>query len=900
MVCAGEASAQTGFVHWETPQVSPIALTPSGSHLLAVNTADNRLEVFAVGAPGPAPGPGGGLNGTGLVKTRSINVGLDPVSVRARTDTEAWVVNHVSDSISIVDLTSGRVIRTLFTGDEPADVVFAGAPGSQRAFVTVSQLNQVRVFDPANLEAPAQIIDIQGEDPRALTVSADGLTVYAAIFESGNNSTIVDRQAVSNPGGPYGGLNPPPNSGNLFDPPLNVNNPFPPPVAMIVRQNGAGQWMDGNGRDWSGFVPWGLHDQDVAMIDAQTLAVTYARGLMTSVMQISVRPDGAVTAVGTEALNEIRFESNVQSVFLRVRLASFDPANAAATTVVSDLNPHLTYTVRSVAQNLREQSIGDPRGIAWLTNQSGANARAYIAGMGSNTVIVTDGDGARITQIEVGQGPTGVAMDGAGARVFVLNKFDGTISAIETATNTEIGRVPFFDPTPSTIRDGRPMLYSTHTSSGLGQASCASCHIDGRSDFQAWDLGDPRGVMAPVNQLCRQGPGQCDAWHPMKGPMTTQSLQGVVQAGAMHWRGDRASLQEFAPAFVGLQGADAQPSAAQMQQFETFLATITYPPNPNRSLDNGLPTSMPVTGGVGNAATGRNIFLTQPTLPGGATCVSCHTLPLGTSNTIDDPPGFVQSLKVVHLRGLNEKFGMNRLSLTNSKGFGFNHDSDRDTIVGVLGPPFQFAPGPPGAQQRRDVEAYMLAFSTDTHAAVGQQATLNGLNNGDPTLQQRITTFITLANANAIGLVARGRQGGVSRGWQYIGAGTFLSDRSTETISAATLQTLAQVGAELTYTATPAGTQRRIGIDRDADGFFDRDEWDANADPADPASTPLNSCRGDADGDNHVNFVDLNHVLSRFGMEQGSGAPLTGDVNHDEMVNFGDLNIVLAAFGTAC
>ena len=38
----------------------------------------------------------------GPPKLGSVPVGLDTVSVRARTNNEAWVVNHSSDSISIV------------------------------------------------------------------------------------------------------------------------------------------------------------------------------------------------------------------------------------------------------------------------------------------------------------------------------------------------------------------------------------------------------------------------------------------------------------------------------------------------------------------------------------------------------------------------------------------------------------------------------------------------------------------------------------------------------------------------------------------------------------------------------------------------------------------------------
>ena len=41
---AGEANPS--FVNWETPHVHPLDMTPDGTRLLAVNTPDNRLEVF--------------------------------------------------------------------------------------------------------------------------------------------------------------------------------------------------------------------------------------------------------------------------------------------------------------------------------------------------------------------------------------------------------------------------------------------------------------------------------------------------------------------------------------------------------------------------------------------------------------------------------------------------------------------------------------------------------------------------------------------------------------------------------------------------------------------------------------------------------------------------------------
>ena len=102
------ARAAGSFVAFEAGQVRPVALSADGSRLLAVNTPDNRLEIFDIRADG-------------LVHVASVPVGLEPVAVATRPGGEAWVVNQLSDSISVVDAggASPRVLRTLLVGDEP-------------------------------------------------------------------------------------------------------------------------------------------------------------------------------------------------------------------------------------------------------------------------------------------------------------------------------------------------------------------------------------------------------------------------------------------------------------------------------------------------------------------------------------------------------------------------------------------------------------------------------------------------------------------------------------------------------------------------------------------------------------------------------------------------------------
>ncbi|HZM00965.1 MAG TPA: hypothetical protein VFD43_12015 [Planctomycetota bacterium] len=908
LLLAPPAVAQS-FVNFETPHVHPLDLTPDGSRLLAVNTPDNRLEVFDVA-------------GAGVVPLGSIPVGLDPVSVRARDDGEVWVVNQISDSVSVVDLATMRVRATLDTDDEPCDVVFAGSP--QRAFVSCGQASRVLVFDPANLSAAPAVVAIDAEDPRALAASADGSTVYVAIFNSGNASTVLGGGAdtggnlvfppnvVNDPAGPYGGVNPPPNSGAAFVPPQNPGNPAPPRVSLIVKQDASGQWMDDNNGNWTALVSgpqaansgrpvgWNLPDRDVAVIDAGTLAVSYVTRLMNINMALAVHPgDGRITVVGTDCTNEVRFEPVLEGRFLRVELAFANAANTAKS--VHDLNPHLDYLAGTEPQSERDQSLGDPRGIAW----NAAGTRAYVTGMGSNNLVVVDGTGARAglaPTIEVGEGPTGIVLQASQARLFVLDKFEGAISVVSTVSELETARVPFFDPSPAAIQSGRKHLYDTHKTSGLGQIACASCHVDARLDRLAWDLGNPAGTMKSVAgqnlgagiPVLNQG---FQDFHPMKGPMTTQDLRDIINKEPHHWRGDRNGLEEFNGAFIGLQGDDTLLTPQEMQEYEDFLATIHYPPNPFRNFDNTLPTNLPLPGHFttgrfapagqplpnGNAVTGLARYRPPNLLDAGAlACVTCHTLPTGAGTDFRaQPPTFTTlvpipvgpngehhamlvsqdgttnvSMKVPQLRNMFEKVGFNTTQLSNRSGTGYLHDGSVDSIERFIAEPvFNVT----SDQDVANLVAFMLAFSgselpqgttqtfnleppgmasKDAHAAVGAQTTLVSLGGAPPAQVSLLNSMLSLANANKVGLVAKGRSSGIARGWRYDGGGSWQSDRAAQTLATPALQASAAAGSELTFTVVPLGSQTRIGIDRDLDGVFDRDELDGCSDPADPGSVP--------------------------------------------------------------
>lgn len=849
LALAPTAGAQTDFITFESGPVRPMALSPDGTRLYVVNTPDARLEIFAVGAGG-------------IAHRASVPVGLEPVAVATRGNNEVWVVNHLSDSVSIVDTnaTPPRVVRTLLVGDEPRDIVFAGP---DRAFVTTAHRGQHRthssltgvpgagdpqlttagigradvwVFDAGNLGAalggvPNRIITLFGDTPRALAVSPDGNTVYAAVFMSGNQTTVVSEGVVCNgfainaPCSNSQGLQSP---GGVLPPTTDFAGNQAPEVGAIVKFDPAdGLWKDERDRDWSDLVRFDLPDYDVFALNANTLTQTDEwSGVGTILFNMAVNPvNGNVYVTNTEAGNEVRFEgpgtyvtqnnhkpagipATVQGDLHRARITVLDGANV----LPRHLNKHIDYSVRPAPPGTANHSLAIPVEMA----VSSDGATLYVAAFGSSRVGVFSTAALEADTFDPptqssgyipvsGGGPGGLVLDEARNRLYVLTRFDNGVSVVNLTNGTELLHLTLPNPEPASVVAGRPFLYDAAGTSSNGEASCGSCHVFADMDQLSWDLGNPDDQASTNPMTIRlaiaaggdiNGTGNVQEFSALKGPMTTQTLRGLVNSGPMHWRGDRSngffgqsatdealSFNNFIVAFPGLVGRSAQPPAGDMQQFTDFALELTLPPNPVRSLDNSLTPAQ---------ANGRNYYLGQsftaggpnPTqtgvgggsVPGrradgvnvdgfGFTCNGCHALdPSQGFFGTDGLASFeneAQILKVAHLRNLYQKvgmFGMPDVPFNNAlntphqgnqvRGFGFLHDGSTDTIFrffqatvfneanpfgqGVVG----FPAGNNGQGVRRDMEQFMLAFDSDLAPIVGQQVTRNSSNGA--TVESRI------------------------------------------------------------------------------------------------------------------------------------------------------------------
>ncbi len=511
-----------------------------------------------------------------------------------------------------------------------------------------------------------------------------------------------------------------------------------------------------------------------------------------------------------------------------------------------------------------------------------------------------------------GGGPSGIALDETNNRLYVTTRFNNSIEVIDLGSGTTSAVLTMHNPEPSSIVIGRPVLYDAVTTSGNGETSCSSCHIFGDFDSLAWNLGDPDNSVGTNNQpqpdplLNFAEPPQ--PFHPMKGPMTTQTLRGLSTHGAMHWRGDRAdgffgtqlcrlpgysqagnatqapcdeepAFRNFIVAFEGLVGKDGMITPLEVKLFADFMLQVQMPPSPVRSFDDTLQNpAIPVASeqrgsdkwfscGPGTTECLQLDPLATDTVED---CDGCHNLdPLngffgtGGEESFEGEP---QHMKVPHTRNMYQKIGFFGSGGNQVRGTGFLHDGSVDTLkTFVGGGAFTLT-----AQEEDDLEAFMLAFPTDIAAIVGQQVTISPSNFSVSDVNTRISLINTQASngfesavlggvVTQCDVIVKTVEGGIEKGYYSNDGLLFTPDDNGPVISDSTLRAKADPVGDaqtLTYTAVPPGSGVRMGIDRDEDNLPNGVETNSGV-FVDGNDTGTNPALADTDGDGFDDDVEV-------------------------------------------
>ncbi|WP_309386484.1 cytochrome c peroxidase [Cerasicoccus frondis] len=756
------------YVHYEARHTRPLALTPDGRHLLALNSTDARMSVFNVeNQANPTP-----------ILIAEIPVGLEPVSIAVRNNDEVWVVNELSDSISIVSLSARSTVASIYTPDEPADVVFAGG----KAFVSCSRDSLIRVLD-ATTHVELTQIELEGVMPRALLADELNGQVYAAFLFSGNNTTILpEGDAPTQPD------------------PTNTELPTPPKVGLLVA-------------DTDARIGYDVLDHDIAVIDIETLTVDdYFEGVGANIFNLALDPFGDLWASNTEAHNLIRFESAVNGIFAQNRVTRINRANGEAD--VFDLNPWMDGPV-ATDEDLAT-SLAQPDAMLALSTG------LWVAAFGSDRLARLSYDGEVETIVDlrpVGEdsahmrGPRGLVYQSTTGRIFVYNKLSGSIISVDATTGAILGETPAgsHDPLPETIAAGRGFLFDARLS-GNGTVSCATCHIDADRDGLAWDLGDPNGEMVTVlgADLSLHDPTLYErSLHPMKGPMMTQTLRGIKGQAPFHWRGDKPTLQSFNSNYEKLMAGE-EISDEAIDALAAYIESIGLHPNPNQNLDRSLKTEL----NGGNAVRGEELYL-----PHDNHCIVCHILPTGTDNNLDIPSlvGLRQFMKNPTLRAVYQKQDFTPEDETTVSGYGLGHDGSR----------FSMPRGHPYVldvlteEDFPDMTAYVLSFDTGTAPTVGYQRVVDS-GNLDTEALSDIALLEARSGVGDCDLIVRGAWGGKPRGFLYDPtADNYQSDVGAQLLSRTELLAGREPGDYLTFLGVPPGQGARFSLDRDEDAVAD-------------------------------------------------------------------------------
>ncbi len=680
-----------GHQTFTSPQSRPILLSGDGARLYVANTTSNSVSVFRT-------------SDNALLGV--VEVGVEPVGLAEKPDgTELWVANHVSDSVSVVDMdvASDTYLRIKATVqdldgdgvtqfDEPVGVAFAS---NAKAYVSLSSRNDVAIVDATSYQVTGRI-HITAQEPRSLRVVGNRL--YVAAFESNNRSELA---ACPDPGG-SGGPGPPVGDQSAGQCTLGLDDLVD---FIIASPNIPGAQSD------IIFDP-DVPDRDLFVIDTTTdTLVDTVSGVGTLLYDLAITSDHDVFVTQTEARNVDNGATGDNLIDLQNRMflnqigrVDCGGGSCSALTAV-ELEPPPGSAVPT--------ALATPYGI----EVSGDDSTLVVTAMGTSRVFTMDaGTGAVLDVLDLNDGvaadfgqqiPKGVALlsDGTGApqTAYVLNTLENTVSVVDVSNPSSLGhtaKIPVgSDPTPDDIRKGR-IAFNNAFASTDGTFSCESCHPDGHTDQLIWRIGgacffgdcseddEPRTTM-PVRGLKNTLPLHWDGTlgDPFGGPNGATGTGGnggsdcnlggadgdldcfeALVDGSLS--GVMCEQQGGCTPGLGQTGPDGSNKDGELTDTERtnmarFLRDVVYPPARERRLDDtvspaanqGFSDFFVDVGGLGELLPGDQVRTCADMNSG------CHALPLG----VDHNSPTLGAFDAPTMRGMTDRWLQFSIGITNSE-----------------------------------------------------------------------------------------------------------------------------------------------------------------------------------------------------------------------------------------
>jgi len=725
---------EIGHPPFMSPHFSPIVI--SQGKVFVANTPSDTIDVLD--------------SKSGRV-LRRIPVGLDPVSLTIRPDGhELWVSNHVSDTVSVIDLddlkpTFMHVIATVqdidpeskaTRFDEPMGIAFAD---ERKAYVALSSENKIAVVDVATRKV-IKFLPIPAQDPRGIMVRNDRL--YVIPFESNNKTQLsggykIDGKLVTFNAHEHSIAN-----NNI----LSLGH-----VTDIVKHPR---------------VP----DRDLFVFDVKTdKLIETVDTLGTLLYGMTVDSKGTVFVAQTDARNDVNGRAGTEKHGLK------ELGNRAFLNQVTRVRFEQGKAVKPEYFNLEPLPPVDPtEGMALATpfaiTLSGDDSTLFVTAAGSDKVFSMDANsGEVLSRVGVEAVPRGITLEqdtlGKAAKAWVLNAVQNSVSVVDVSDPINlrlIQTIPLEDPTHPEFKAGR-IAFNNADFSSTKSFSCASCHPDGHTDQLLWVLETP--IVSGGNQIM---------------PRSTMPVRGLRDTAPFHWDGipgdpyggtNSASVRKAVKPNIDLQDPVSAPrhlvdgsmattmkkygdksvnnegkaglmSSTERETLSRFLLGVTYPPALRRAYDNKLSA---------RAEEGFELFHilgdNDPTKNKPNVCGDCHRMPfLVSTNT----PG--SGMETPTWRGAYDRFLILPQGRLNIIDFPFYRRVAEEGIPEREMWRFSW-----GGRSRFDpVWEMVLEGSTGFSGSLGRQVTINSANTEDTLSNDLLDALELSSSEGAIVLQAEG------------------------------------------------------------------------------------------------------------------------------------------------
>jgi YVTN family beta-propeller protein len=527
--------AASGSIAWEQ--------RAAGNRVWVVNQDNDTASVF---------------NAVTNAKIGEVSVGAAPRSVAVAPNGRIWVTNKQGASISMIDPTSLTVVQTvaLPRASQPYGIVFD--PNGAAAFVACEATGAVLKLNPAT-GAVLGTMNV-GANPRHLSVSADGQSVYVSRF-------------------------------------------ITPPVPG----------------ESTGLVQTGLGGAEVVAVAANPFAIvrtitlahsdledfeTQGRGIPNYLGPAVISPDGTQAWVPSKQDNVARgtlrdgrnidFQNTVRAVSSRIDMAAG----------VEDPAARIDHDNAGLASAVAY----DPFGVYM-----------FVALETSREVAVVDAHGRwEVFRFDVGRAPQGLVVAPDGSKLFVNNFMDRTVGVFDLRPLLEKGEtsIPALatlnavttEKLAATVLRGKQFFYDARDTRLARDRymSCASCHNDGGSDGRVWDLtGMGEGLRNTITLNGRGGTAQ-GFLHWSANFDEVQDFEGQIRslAGGTGLMTDAAFATRTQPLGTTKAGV-----SADLDALAAYVASLTtFSQSPYRNADGSL---------TATATQGRTVFQN-------AGCAMCH------------------------------------------------------------------------------------------------------------------------------------------------------------------------------------------------------------------------------------------------------------------------------------